>query len=101
MTNIMLCRASRRASRRAKEEATSSSNNWEERRMGSGKNLEQVTNKEQGQILSTLEEIHSRIWHLGKKKKLRKYQKGNRRIQKGVLIRYRRSKLTRKRRGNI
>jgi len=48
--------------------------------MGSRKNLEQAMNKGQGQILSMLEGIYSRIRYLGRKRKLRKFQKSNKRI---------------------
>ena len=69
--------------------------------MGSRKNLEQAMNKEQGQILSMLEGIYSRIWYLGRKRKLRKYQRSNRKIWEGILLGHKESKLIRKGRRNI
>ena len=86
---------------RAKEGATSSSNNWRRRRIESRKNLEQMMNKRQKRILSTLEGIHDRIWYLERKRKLRKYQKSNRRIWEEVLIKHKESKSTRKGKKNI
>ena len=58
-------------------------------------------NKGQGQILSMLEGIYGRIWHLGRKRKLRKCQRGNRRIQERISVENKENKSIRKRRRNI
>jgi len=48
-----------------------------------------------------MEEIHSRIRYLGRKRKSRKYERGSRRVQKGIPTRHGKCKMTRKRRKNI
>ena len=48
-----------------------------------------------------MEGIHGRIRYLGRKGKSRKYKRDSQRVQKGIPTRYRRCKITRKRKRNI
>jgi len=48
-----------------------------------------------------MEGIHSRIRYLGRKGKSGKHKRGSRRVQKGILMRYGRCKMTRERGRNI
>jgi len=69
--------------------------------MGGKKNLEQVTSKRKGQILSMLEEIYSGVRYLGRKGEFGEYKRSNQRIQEGILVRYRRCGKTRTQGRNI
>jgi len=48
--------------------------------MGDRENLEQATSERKGQILGTLEEVHSRVRYLGMKREFGKYKRSDRRI---------------------
>jgi len=48
-----------------------------------------------------MEEIHGRIRYLGRKGKSGKCKRGSQRVQKGIPMRHRRYKTTRKRKRNI
>jgi len=53
------------------------------------------------QVFGEMERIYSRVKYLGGKRELRKCERSGRRIQERILVRYRRCKKARKRRGNI
>ena len=51
-----------------------SKNGW---RIESGKNIKQNKSKESGEVFSAMKEIYSRVWHLRKKERFRKYKGGS------------------------
>jgi len=69
-----------KTSRRAKKEATGSSNNQGKRRIGGRENLKQAMSEKQIQVLSMLEKIYSRIKYLEKKREFKEHKRSNQRI---------------------